>query len=269
MGTDAEVFIFDYEAYRAVVVPAFVEVFRGGPVPEWLRPFVGRREVEAELWDKRELARFADALNPDFSWRGPYDLQSIDDRGWRQRWSMANVAAARDEAPPDDLAEQVNWLFEISVSIKCLEERQFVGRSYTVSHYAKTIAKLGVKEDARTVALFAALGKRGFIIGYQFGFGFEGINGWLDPAETAELAERLSVLPLPRYEDSFEAMERFRKPIGEPPVSGYEYPGFTFEELSLSFVRTTASIAAAQNRGLLWGNGVMPASYYSERYFDR
>jgi hypothetical protein len=38
------------------------------------------------------------------------------------------------------------------------------------------------------VAVLAGFGKHGLLISYQFGFGFKGINGWLDPADTAELA---------------------------------------------------------------------------------
>lgn len=250
MGSDAEVFIFDHEAYLREVVPVFADVFREGHVAEWLQPFLKRRELEPALWDRTDLARFGDSLNPDLSWRGPYDLEWTYDDDWRKRWSTAN----ENFAPSDKLAEQINWLFEIAVGIKCLGAGQFVGRSRTVSHFSDTLSELRVKQDDRIVELLAALGKRGFIIGYKFGFGFEGINGWLDPAETTELARRLDVLPLPRYDDSFAAMEGFRM----PDTGGYVHPGFTVQELTLSFVRTTAKIAGAKNHGLLWGNGVIP-----------
>ena len=109
------------------------------------------------------------------------------------------------------------------------------------------------------MTLLAALGKRGFIISYQFGSGFEGVNGWLDSSETAELARKLDSLKLPRYEVSFAAMQQFSG-------DGYECVGFSFEALSWSFVRTVATIAAADGRGVLWGNGLMPAEYYREQY---
>ena len=260
MGSDAEVFIFDYDTYLSEVVPAFVDLCRDATVAEWLQPFLIRREMKPELWDRAELARLVDSLNRDFSWPGRYDLEWTYDDDWRKRWSISKA----DDRPSDELAEQINWLFEIAVSIKCLGASQFLGRSRTVSHYSKTLFELGIKEDDRIVELLAALGKRGFIIGYQFGFGFEGINGWLDATETAELTTSLDVLPLPRYESSFAAMERFRR----ADTGEYEFPGFSFEELSLSFVRTTAAIAAAENRGLLWGNQVMPAEFYRERLSD-
>lgn len=258
MGSNAEVFIFDHETYLREVVPTFIGLFRENQVADWLRPFLKRRQLDPQLWDSGELARFGDSLNPDLSCRGPYDLKETYDNNWKQRWSASN----ENSAPSEDLAEQINWLFEIAVSVKCLGASQFVGRSKTVSHYAKTLSELGVKDNDRIAELLAALGKRGFIIGYQFGFGFEGINGWLDATEAAELANRLGMLPLPRYEVSFAAMARFRM----PETRGYAFPGFTAEEVTLSMVRTTASLAAADKCGLLWGNQVMPAHVYLEPY---
>lgn len=262
MGSDAEVFLFDHDAYLREVVPAFLELLKDSPLDDWLQPFVKRRELKPTLWDKTDLARYLTALNSDFSWAGQYDLNYTYSKNWEERWSEVVAPASGDDlrtAPSAELVEEVNWLFKIAVSIKSLGASQFVGRSMTVSHYSDLLPTLGVKEDDRTVELLAALGKRGFLIGYQFGFGFEGINGWLDPSETAELAQRLDTLPLPRYEASFEAMAQFQ--TGE--WGEYERQDFSFEALSLSFVRTTAAIAARERRGLLWGNDVMPAEYYS------
>jgi hypothetical protein len=261
MGTDAEVFIFDYETYIVEVVPSFVDTFRTGRVATWLQPFVKERQLDPELWDRTELARFISALNPDLSWQGPYDLESVYYFDWRKRWSTFKRNSDLDEAPSENLAEQINWLFKIGVSLKCLDAGQFIGRSYTVSHYVETLSDLGVKEDDRVVSLLAALGKRGFLIGYQFGAGFEGINGWLDAAETAELAHRLELLPLPDYQVFFAGMNGLRMPERE-----YEFSGFSFAEVSLSFVRTTAIMAVSENRGLLWGNGLMPAEFYGDGY---
>ena len=261
MGSDAEVFLFDHEAYLRTVVPTFLKFLNDSPLVNWLERSVKRRELKPWLWEKRDLARYLTALNPDFSWATHYDLNDTYDRKWKERWSdfVDRNHSFHRTAPSEELVEQVNWLFQIAVSIKCVGASQFVGRSMTVSHYSELLTDLGVREDDRVVELFAALGKRGFLIGYQFGFGFEGINGWLDPSETAELTERLDVLPLPRYETSFEAMEQFRT----REWGGYECPDFSFEALSLSFVRTTAAIAAREHRGLLWGNDVMPPEYYS------
>ena len=258
MGTDAEVFLFDHDVYLRTVVPTFLKLLEDNTVVDWLQPFVKRHELEPSLWDKSELAGYLNALNPDFSWAARYDLKDTYRKNWQERWSDFAVSV-QHAAPSEELVEQVNWLFKIAVSINCIGDSQFVGRSRTVSNYSELLPDLGVREDDRTVELLAALGKRGFLIGYQFGFGFEGINGWLDPSETAELAERLDTLPLPRYEASFAAMQQFR--TGE--WGEYECPDFSSEALSLSFVRTTSVIAAREHRGLLWGNEVMPSEYYS------
>jgi hypothetical protein len=250
MGTDAEIFIFDHEAYLTMVVPAFVEILREARIVDWLYPFVERRELDPSLWGRSDLARLATCLNPDLSWVGPYNLEYTYDDRWRQRWSYAGGDS--EDAPSDDTVEQVNWLFDRAVSLKCLGPEQFVGRSMTVSHYSDLLPELGVKQDDPINQLLAALGKRGFMISYQFGFGFEGVNGWLDSLETAELARRLDSLRLPRYEVSFAGMQQFFR----PDTRTYECPGFSFAELILSFVRTAATIAAADGRGILWGNGL-------------
>src|SRR5882672_10628641 len=260
MGTDAEVFVFDHQAYIGEVVPAFVELLRDGRIVDWVRPFLERREIRPEHWDRTDLARLCTYLLPDLSWRGPYDLSDTYGLKWDERSCKSEDCPEREHCPfhrsgSETIAEQINSLFKIAVSIKCLGPSQFVGRSKTVSYYWELLAGLGVVPDDPILNLLARLGKRGFIIGHQFGFGFEGVNGWLDPSETADLARRQDVLPLPRYESSFEAMERFRMPEAN---GGYECQGFSFEALSLSFVRTVAAIAARGRRGLLWGNGVMP-----------
>jgi hypothetical protein len=266
MGSDAEVFLFDHDAYLRTVVPTILKLLEDSPLVDWLQPSVKRRDLKPWLWDKSDLTRYLNALNPDLSCAAHYDLNDTFAKKWEERWSDFVDAAERNgfvqrEAPAEELVEQVNWLFKIAVSLKSIGASQFVGRSRTVSHFSELLPNLGVKEDDRIVTLLAALGKRGFLIGYQFGFGFEGINGWLDPSETAELFEKLDRLPLPRYEASFTAMRKFR--TGE--WGEYECPGFSSEALSLSFVRTTAAIAAREHRGILWGNDVMPPEYYLEQ----
>lgn len=262
MGEDAEVFVFDHVAYSATVVPAFAALLRGAPAADWLTPFLERRELKPSLWKQEDLRRYSAALNSDLSWAGgPYDLKYSYGGGWKEQWSNANNVTV-DDRPDAGTVEQLNWLFKIAVSIKCVGASQFVGRSMTVSHYLPILPELGVNENDRLMALLAALGKRGFLIGYQFGFGFEGINGWLDPSETAELAKKLDALPLPRFANSFAALERLR-------LQSRDFPGpddISFEKLSLSVVRTMAAIAAQEKRGLLWGNGVMPPEWYLEHH---
>lgn len=263
MGSDAEVFVFDHDLYVREVVPGFLELLLSGRLPVWLRPALQKREIEFERWKKADIARFCTYLEQDLSWRGPYNLAYTYDLGWDQRSCKSQECPERDRCPfheitASETAEQVNWIFEAAVSIKCLGRSQFVGRSMTVSHYSDLLPALGVSQNDPLLPLIARLGKRGFVIGYQWGFGFEGINGWLDPTETNDLAQRLSLLALPRYEPSFEAMKRFR----HPESGNYEYQDVAFEALSLSFVRTVAAIASKESKGLLWGNLVMPSHFY-------
>jgi hypothetical protein len=79
-------------------------------------------------------------------------------------------------------------------------------------------------------------------------------------ADAAQLAQHLANLPLPEYEPTFAALEQFRKPM-PGTQGGVYYEGAEeapFEELSLSFVRTVATIATTRRLGLLWGNDVLP-----------
>jgi hypothetical protein len=61
---------------------------------------------------------------------------------------------------------------------------------------------------------------------------------------------RLVVRSLPDYEQSFQVMEGLRRTATHPTA--------TFEELSLSFVRTVCVLARRDHKGVLWGNDVYP-----------
>jgi hypothetical protein len=52
----------------------------------------------------------------------------------------------------------------------------------------------GVRLDDPLWKLLTLLGKRGFVVGYQWSSSNDGINGWLDFQETLELAELLVTL---------------------------------------------------------------------------
>jgi len=279
MGSDAEVFIFDHDAYVREVVPAFLELLLTGQAPDWLRPIIKSRDIRIENLKSTDILRHCTYLNKDFSWRGPYDEKDIYGLKWDQRACKSEVCPELDHCAfhqnsSPTTAEEINRLFEVAVSIKCLGPCQFVGRSMTVIEYWSLLFDLGIQPDNPLLNLLILLGKRGFIIGYQWGFGFEGINGWLDPHETLELTRRLEELSLPKYEASLEAMEGFKKPYPIPEIYEqfggivYEHPGISFEALSLSFVRTIAKMAAMTGKGVLWGNGVMPSDFYLKKFSD-
>src|SRR5262249_2381867 len=146
-----------------------------------------------------------------------YDEEDLFHLDWQQRACKSEECPERNHCPfhqhqPPERAEQLLWLFEAAVSIKCLGASQFAGRSMVVTNYWETLQQMGVEQGDPLQKLLILLGKRGLVIGYQWGFGYEGINGWLNPQETTELAFRLEDLPLPRYELSFAAMKKFNKP---------------------------------------------------------
>lgn len=273
MGTDTEVFVFDHDTYISTVVPAFHEILLTGHAPDWLYQVIKSRDIRIESWNRTDLLRYCTYLGKDFSWRGPYDGKDISSFQWDQRACSSEDCPERGHCPfhqsnSPTTAEELLWLLEAAVSIKCLGPSQFVGRSKTVIDYWQMLLDLGVNQDDPLRKLLTLLGTRGFVVGYQWGFGFEGINGWLSQNETLELAQRLDELSLPKYEVSFEAMKKFQTPHPIPElyerygVTVYDCPGYSLEALSLSFVRTMATIASTEKRGILWGNGVMPSEFY-------
>lgn len=227
-----------------------------------------------------DILQYCTYFDKDFSWAGLDDRTANYEVEWEGRACESEACPERNTCPfhlgqPSERAEALLWLFEAAVSIRCLGDSQFVGRSMVVTNYWETLSGLGVDQDDPLLTLLARLGKRGYVIGYQWGFGYEGINGWLDPQETCELALRLDELPLPRYELSFAAMKSFNKPHPWTElherfgITAYDCPGCSFQALSLSFVRTVATIAANENKGVLWGNDVMPGEYYlTDPYAD-
>jgi hypothetical protein len=70
-----------------------------------------------------------------------------------------------------------------------------VGRSFTAYDYGEVLDRYAAPDRLRE--LTNALANRGAVVGYPFE-STGGVWGWLDPAETAELAFLLSELPLPR-----------------------------------------------------------------------
>lgn len=115
--------------------------------------------------------------------------------------------------------------------------------------------------------LLERLGWRGAVIGAdenRTGSYSRNVNGWLTPAEKAELFACLDRLPLPRYAPTFAEMGvRYRRALIEvvrprwlPPLDAAALKANHHEwmALSRSFVRTVAAIATEGGHGTLWGN---------------
>jgi hypothetical protein len=273
MGSDAEVFVFNYEKYIREVVPAFHEVLRTGQIPEWLQPVLKSRNIHDWSPPRTDLLRYCTYLAEDLSWDGRYEDDRSCDVSWQQRACKSDECPERGHCPfhrsdQGELSFELLQLFEGAVAIKCLGAGQFVGRSSKPIWYSEFLHEQGLKEDDRLFRLLAYLGKRGFLFGHTWSSGYEGIQGWLDPRETAELAWFLDHLLLPKYEASFDAMGGFHKPHPTKQlyekfgITEYECPGFSFEALSLSFLRTVATIASSTDQGILWGNDLMTADFY-------
>ncbi|MFG3700934.1 hypothetical protein ACGF5C_23930 [Micromonospora sp. NPDC047620] len=265
MGADAEIFVFDYGRYRSDVVPALLELLRTGEVVPWLDDvFRAATPMDGQgydvLWPRlasqlrerpTDLARYCTWLGPDLRYVG----EDRVNRATREQLTCPSLTCPERVRCPfrqdgdRHAVEELNTLHEALVAVCCLGPSQFVGRTVTPDYYLPVLERQGVPADDPLRALLAALARRGAALGYQYGV-TEGIHGWLTVAETAELAARLGHLDLPRYEPTFAAMANLSKRAGPTRRE--------WQDVSLSFVRTVATIAAGAGRSVLWGNDVIP-----------
>ncbi|GLY95600.1 hypothetical protein [Actinoplanes sp. NBRC 103695] len=256
MGSDAKLIILDYDRYNGEVVPAVVAWLRTGEAPSWLldagdsgESLSERRRVGARLRDEPvDLARHCTWLGDDLRMRT--DLAEAGAAARPMLTCTSVTCPERFKCPfQGDGQEVVTFLVQDVVEDRCLGDGQFLGRSVTPDFYTPVLDRLAVPADDPLRALLAALGRRGGVIGYVFER-TSGIRGWLTPAETAELAERLDRLDLPRYAPTFEAMRaRWRDSM---TAMGNQ----DWRAVSMSFVRTVARIAAAEGKAVLWGADV-------------
>ncbi len=178
---------------------------------------------------------------------------------------------------------------------RCLKEAPlhslFVGRTMNAADYAELLDHFGISSDHSVRVLLQKLSVRGFVIGYQWSLSGDGIHGWLDPQEK-QLLSALCQLPLPDYPATMEYIqsllkesevedEAFRNDVEiRKRMSFRTKPGSTIQHsyyapedqarleklqrdwlaVSLSFVRTVATVAQAQGMGLLWGNDLQVSS---------
>ena len=143
-------------------------------------------------------------------------------------------------------------MHEALVATRCLGKSQFLGRNFIPCRYEPVLDRHEVPADDPVRELLAALATRAAVLGYQFGV-TEGIHGWLTVPETADLATRLDALSLPRFKPTFATMaEQHRLNVRSGSTNQ------SWQDLSLSFVRTVSAIAAGEGRAVLWGNDVIP-----------
>jgi hypothetical protein len=283
MGADAKLFLFDYAIYRESIVPAFLRLMSDGAMEDWLRELIhthgddlgisGRGSpasgfVPIGFWECCTYLDSELAVTKVFAKR-----EREYDGSWENRACRHPACAVRDSCPFHfGQGEQLNvaaddwmrWL-ESAVVERSLGNGIFLGRSIDCYFYWDLLDRLGVDFAHPIRLLLERLGRRGFVVGYRGSLGTEGIHGWLGPAEATTLADHLFALQLPDYEYSFATMGAFKRErnILEGRVTRiefqwpvYEHPRASFEELSLSYVRTVCSLAAREGKGVLWGNDV-------------
>ena len=284
MGADARLFLFDYELYHSDVLPAFLRLIRDNSADAWLQQLhrlhndgLGIDECLTRYslsLAPVDILKYCTYLDPDLAVRTVRsDPRSLYDCGWETRACRSTDCTVREQCPfhfaeePQQtmVADYLLRLFHMAVADRCLGPGQFLGRSIDCFFYWTTLDELGVAPADPIRFLLQRLGRRGFLIGYEFAVGTDGIHGWLQPDEVKELAERLFALDLPEYECSFTAMEKFkvvrniledRAPALNFQARVYHDPNGSFERLSLSFVRTVCNLAAREGKGVLWGNDV-------------
>jgi len=285
MGADARLFLFDYELYQGDVLPAFLRLIGDGSADDWMLE-LHRMHTDGVSFNEClahhsatlapvEILKYCTYLDSDLAVRKivsePHNLY---DCGWETRACRSGDCVVRErcpfhflEGPQQTIAvDYLLRLFQMVVADRCLGPGQFLGRSIDCFFYWETLDELGVAPADPIRLLLQRLGRRGFLIGYEFVAGTDGIHGWLRPDEAKELAERLFAFDLPEYERSFAAMEKFKqvRNILEDRAVGldfrwpaYEQASGSFERLSLSFVRTVCNLAAREGKGVLWGNGIL------------
>lgn len=194
MGADACLYVFDYARYRAEVVPGFAGLLRDGVAAEWMLEAQRRERTEVGMEDYRaaisevmgavDLGAHCSYLGED--WSVAVDLEG---QGWDTRACRSESCAARGRCPfhrsAGTAVEDLLFWFQKGVAERCLGEGQFLGRSVDCYFYWETLGELGAPDRVRE--LLELLGRRGFVVGYRWTVGTEGIHGWLDPAETREL----------------------------------------------------------------------------------
>ncbi|XVU22397.1 hypothetical protein ACQPZJ_34710 [Actinoplanes sp. CA-054009] len=269
MGSDARIYVFDYERYRAEVVPGMLALFRGGDRPAWLAGLPGSEW--GDMWlalagrlraRPVDLAAYCLWLGADLAYLGNQPV-TRPDGGRRWMRCPSTTCPERSRCSFHEGAEQANvddlgFLYAAWVTLRCLGEGQFVGRSARPSAFEPLLGHLGVPAGDPIRLHLSALDVRGAVLGYEFER-TAGTYGWLTPAETADLAARLDALDLPRYEPTFEAASAafggYHKDPSRQPGE-LEWPALT-----LSFVRTAATIATASQQGILWGGDLYPDSW--------
>jgi hypothetical protein len=269
MGSDASIYVFDSAVYLNEVVPFYRNLVRLGSVDDafdekWtnIRPFLpaiskyfaGTPESARPI-KPTDLQRYCTYLGSDLRLIDQIKAAAVHANP-RAEWETR--ACTRADCPASstcpfhisDAAHQSNWLhwvFDGLTRAVCLGGSQFVGRSFSTSSYRNLVAESGAPGVGEMWQLLMHLGTRGFVVGYAFG-NSDGVHGWLYPQEAGRLAGLLEQLQLPPVDASFDAMRRAHRD------SMHSVDARGWAAMSLCFIKNVCAIAAADHKGVLWGN---------------
>jgi hypothetical protein len=259
MGSDAHIFLFDYQHFMTSTVPKFKMLLREGQLDETFiecyRFLTSHEYINHISCHGTDIDRHCHYLAADFS----YDHEPKDQwtASWSQRACKSKHCPDRPSCPfyyhnTELDPESLNALFEQVVVDSCLYESQFVGRSMSPMRYHADVKKqLGWQLSTSLLNLLSRLEYRGLVIGYQWA-NSDGIHGWLTPEEIPQFYEELTQLELVPVPDGLDQMKHYII-----PKQGYHVPaGYTYAQLTLAFIKNFAYIACSRNLGVLWGNDV-------------
>jgi len=259
VGSDAFVYIFDYQHYVNSIVPTFRHLLLTGEFPTDWRALVWS-DIENDLISLRgtDMEHNCGYLTSDLSYvSGWVDEKRSGDcfAPWEVRACRSQSCLDRTTCPlhinsPERVSESLLDLFARATGATCASAGRFVGRTTRVSDYDKLLDRYGFSVEHAGRQLLELLGLRGFVIGYQWAGSCEGIHGWLDPDETHVLYEFLAHLPLPHY-----YRQMLEGALSEDETTTH-YNEHSFEEFSLGQVFIQAAHASREGKGLLWGNDI-------------
>ncbi len=141
-----------------------------------------------------------------------------------------------------------------------MDEGQFLGRSFAADGFEMYLEeKMGLPYGEHPLfAAFTHLGSRVWELceACKEHREVEGVTGWLEPDETRAFARLLDTLDLPRYEPSVTAMLKAHLAARSWTWEGAEADASwnNWVRLSLSFLRSVATIAGGRGHGVLWSN---------------
>jgi hypothetical protein len=240
MSARSGVFVFDYDAHVNCVAPAVRRVLARHELGPWLQ----------EVWDARQRCFPPDSRR---TFRHPEVAEPVyavihlnADLSYSEAETPLRLLRGENWLPYEDLIE----LFGLLLRECCLGDGQAAGHGkrprVLLENVLDQMNHDTEQSHPRARTLLRLLDRRAWCWTCAADPYSEGVHGWLTAAEARDLADELWDLPLPRYEPTWEGMRAFAQ---RPRDDNRD----ARNARHLSYVRTVASIAARQQRGILWG----------------